>query len=277
MEKWNLGQWGKVHKEKWSAATKYQRSVLVGFLDPPVAAALLNAVYPGNQESRDAYCDFVYSGSSRHGQPLLELEVRLCRIAGNLSHPDGETYDHAFLPLAAIVSDALELISHVYNKWSQKSGNLDINCNDVILSPNFYLSRASSWSESGLSLDISKMQERLEPAMPSLEIRDLLECLILADRRPGPVLDLVQVYNVARKRYSMQLMDTWFDAAGFEEPNAESQKGLMDKANDLTLDTSNIDASFICSGAFRLMVTTRLEKHLLLDVNGYLQVYWDYE
>jgi hypothetical protein len=42
------------------------------------------------------------------------------------------------------------------------------------------------------------------------------------------------------------------------------------------LDISNLDASYICSGQFRLMLTTCLEKHLYLDKDGVLYVFWDF-
>jgi len=42
------------------------------------------------------------------------------------------------------------------------------------------------------------------------------------------------------------------------------------------LDISNLDASYICSGPFRLMLTTCLEKHLYLDKDGILYVFWDF-
>jgi hypothetical protein len=42
------------------------------------------------------------------------------------------------------------------------------------------------------------------------------------------------------------------------------------------LDISNVDASYICSGPFRLMLTTRIEKHLHLDKDGILYIFWDF-
>jgi hypothetical protein len=43
------------------------------------------------------------------------------------------------------------------------------------------------------------------------------------------------------------------------------------------VDMSDLDASFICSGAFRLMLTTRPDRHLYLDKDGYLHIFWDFK
>ena len=54
--------------------------------------------------------------------------------------------------------------------------------------------------------------------------------------------------------------------AQFRMPDLESYK----------LDIMNLCASYLCSGAFRLMVTTRPEKHLVLDRDGFVHIFWDF-
>jgi hypothetical protein len=44
-------------------------------------------------------------------------------------------------------------------------------------------------------------------------------------------------------------------------------------AESQTLDMSSLDASFICSGPFRLMMTCLPERHLHLDADGILHIY----
>jgi hypothetical protein len=44
-------------------------------------------------------------------------------------------------------------------------------------------------------------------------------------------------------------------------------------AESQTVDLSSLDASFICSGPFRLVVTCLPERHLHLDADGVLHIY----
>jgi hypothetical protein len=76
--------------------------------------------------------------------------------------------------------------------------------------------------------------------------------------------------------YEIDPPKTWFRLAGFSEQEDNARTVLKKKLDDLKLDFSNIDASFICSGPFRLMLTTRLERHFILDRDGYLQIFWDF-
>lgn len=287
-----------VKKENWSDATAIEDHVLIGFLDPALATALLNKVYPGEDienKKSNAYHDFVYSMKSRYGRHLLELELRLCRIgdpaedkSDELSS-EGETDDdddddddydaHIHLPFAAIVSDALELISHVHTQLFQKDrvdkNDIEINCRVLFESPNFYTSKRNSWTRTKMEPDFMKKQDRLAPAMAGLESLDLLDILLFSSRHPGPKLKLPKRYDPHGATYHATLRDAWLDALEFKTPNDE-QEGLREKVDALGVGISNIDASFICSGPFRLMLTTRLENHMSLHEN-FLQVYWDFE
>jgi len=62
-----------------------------------------------------------------------------------------------------------------------------------------------------------------------------------------------------------------------EYDDSPYEKELAKLLNALTLDFSSINAAFICSGPFKLMLTTSLENHLFLDQDGYLQIFWDFE
>jgi hypothetical protein len=67
--------------------------------------------------------------------------------------------------------------------------------------------------------------------------------------------------------------DTIFDI----DRTMDRRAPLIQKASSLKLHLSHIDAAFICSGPFRLMLTLDLEQHLVLGNDGFLRVYWDFE
>ena len=62
-----------------------------------------------------------------------------------------------------------------------------------------------------------------------------------------------------------------------EYDDSPSERELAKRLDALTLDFSSTNAAFICSGPFKLMLTISLENHLLLDEDGYLQIFWDFE
>lgn len=111
----------------------------------------------------------------------------------------------------------------------------------------------------------------LEPAMPRLTSLDLVDILMFREMRPGPHLQPVS-FDDQGKKITQAFLDS-----EFPEPDEEVVDKLKKKMEDLKLGFTHLDASYLSTGPFRIMLTTQLEKHLLLEKEGYLNVYWDFE
>lgn len=201
---------------------------------------------------------------------MADLEVRLCQIA-TLDFQNHYMFsNYTLLPFVAIVSDALKFISDIESSWSQK-GKAEFQWKAVLSSRKYYLSMKNPWDPLGPKSELSKKQKRLKPAMSGLNNIDFLDILLFSGRRPGTQLLLPKCHD-----NTTYLDDDWLRMAGLELPDCGLQKRMLKKLDNLSLNFSNIDASFICSGRFRIVLTTRFEKHFYLDSSGYLHIFWDF-
>lgn len=271
-------------KENWKRpATVNIDDSIIGLIDPPLAHRLLDKLYPDTDRTapnpRIAYeSTFVYSKDEDFAKVALELEVRLCQITMLASY-DGEVKgpSRAFLPFAAIVSDALKLISQV--EAQMDSTDHYFATTRVLNSSQFYLSGSLATVDRLLAPELLTMQKRLKPAA-DLGMLDLLDILLFSSQRPGAQLTLEKSF--INDGYGVVLNNDWLSASVLKKPKTQPTKeakpdeSLFDRVKDLKLNFSNIDAEFICSGRFRLMLTTRVEKHLTLDDDFNLHIFWDF-
>ena len=268
-------------KEDWSAAPSVPPLAYIGFLDPLLAGELIHQVYPTRPmyiEGRHPYSDFMYQRSHGLARNLMELEVRLCQLVKSSI----DYKECVILPLAALVSDSLRLISNIECELSQNNSPGTLECESTVWLKNMYISTYGMISDSQRVADIhvNQMRAKIEPAMPRLGSLDLFDALLFSFRRPGPRIHPLKPTIDEGMNVTDSIPKTrinWPRLTELEEPVDSSQNKLQDKIDRLHLDFSNIDAAYICSGPFRLMFTTRLEDHFLLDATGYLHVFWNFD
>ena len=106
--------------------------------------------------------------------------------------------------------------------------------------------------------------------MPRLTSLDLVDILMFREMRPGPHLQPVSFDGIKK------IPQTFLDSE-FPELVEGGQDKLKKEMEDLKLGFTQLEASYLSTGPFRIMLTTQLEKHLLLEKDGYLNVYWDFE
>jgi hypothetical protein len=272
----------KFGKEDWRAAVKIPIPVIIGILDPELAKELMKIIYPKQSFLNNSYKDFMYSPHNPEARSLLELEVQLCHITREHDNyyihalRDILPPEHVRLPFAAIFSDIRNLVSCINRELPTSNSILSLRqtvTNFLYTSPECYLSNPDSSVANGLDngLDSGKLigrwQESLRPSMPVLKALDLWSILLFDNVVPPGLSNYDHLSS----------NELWPGAAGYVEPTEISTKALLAKVDNLKLDFSSIDAAFICSGRFRLMLTTRIEQHFLLDGKGYLYVYWNFE
>ena len=144
---------------------------------------------------------------------------------------------------------------------------------------NTFSNRRDFTIQGGIHQDsvIFTRQSKLWMAMTDLWDLNLMDILLFTKISPGPDLERGIKYIEDDKLSSLEVAKDFLDTAGYKIPDARSIRALEEKITNLKFDLSNFDASFICSGPFRLTLTNRLEKHLILDKDGYVNVYWDFE
>jgi hypothetical protein len=235
-----------------SSVASFQPLVMIGFLDPKLAHLLKKAIYPFREYNlKDFYEDFKYEEEGAViTRASLELELSLVRPRMADSHLS------YLLPFAAVIADMKRLIESInvarftYRGVSEPLG---LSIQEALHSQSYYISGSYFF----------RCDERLENLhFISVMLRSRLSC--------GPELDPLDGDFMEIKPILLNVDD-------FRESEENGEKELAKRLDNLTLDWSSINAGFLCSGPFKLMMTTVLENHFVLDQEGYLQVYWDFE
>lgn len=254
----------KLEKEDWSNVPPARPPAYIGFLDPLLSDHIFHSLLP-NCSFINPYCNFRYRELDwAIDRDALELEVRLCHM------------DTVLLPFAAVVRDIRKLVSRLDSNWIEKDGTAILEVPELQEMQNlseFYIYSCPRAVHPRLE-SIPRM--KLGRAIQGLGTSDILEIILFDRRRPGPSLQSLSP-GPELGRWIHRFGDRLFGMREYVKQDEQSLSGLLKKCDALTLDISSIDASFISTGPFRLMFTTRFEDHFLLDKEGYLHVYWDFE
>jgi hypothetical protein len=251
---------GQIHSRQ--TYLKQNDTIWLGLIDPVLSRTLLSKIYPNNSHfsNLQAFESAVYGGfryrinfEDTNIARLLELE-----LFENFGKFIGYYPRIALMPLGAAIYDVLRVIDQLkqnaYVVRFKGSGSLD-TCSGE---DQYYSSR-----------------EDVISSNPSVACGNSLE-------RPNAELFL-------KKTKQLILFSRFFSEFGkysFENPivpnvfesllqgdhmSSTSPNGNV--AESQAVNLSSLDASFICSGPFRLVVTCLPERHLHLDADGILHIY----
>lgn len=254
-------------KNRWpTPRNEDPQSVVLGILDPKLAIELLSKLFPfmslglppdagyDNEHERRRYFELVYS-RFRHTPERLEVETQLsaCLLMFehnllNLCRRRYGSGDTMVFPLGALTLDVLKLIQTIQSSIDDvcNFGHLATISEKYLFSSLSYLSTA----ERGRSYSAGTTQRFLKRVLFRSDDHYL----------PGWERD-------------DEIADFFSGVLKGSNSNERSRNFDIESSR---LDISNLDASYICSGPFRLMLTTRLERHLHLDKSGLLYVFWDF-
>jgi hypothetical protein len=259
---WELGNenWNKPYVSHrfhagFSATIGYR---FVSLLDPKLSRRIYRRLFP-KTTSPLSFNAFSYCDDTSNDSHLVDFAVFENGVVNQVSQKIKAT---RLLPLAAVVEDAFTVISEI-STLASDGEPIDWNKIFEKTLPLFHNNRAPVDSSEYHRIPDSK--ERFQGKRSYFEF---LNVLLFTHGQPGPSFDprRIQISETDPR-------ETWFKVAGFSKQDREP---LLHRLESLKLDFSNIDASFICSGPFRLMLTTRMDQHLLLRDDGYLQVFWDF-
>jgi hypothetical protein len=227
------------------------------------------------------------------GRRLLELDLRLNLLFFSRSY--GKTLLPTLVPNAALVSDMLAIVNQLQmisagnasvsgktmaslrpywtpDDWfdhvpqtiweiPRKLGNFDFMCTlDALLLRGV---------EPGPILRHSDFEDE--------RVMSTLDALLLRGFEPGPILRHSDFEDLRVSDVVEIKSGSLFDDNEKADPGSAKMTSLIEKTTSLKLRLSSLDAAFISSGPFRLMLTMDLEEHLVLDNEGYLRIYWDFE
>ena len=248
------------------SVTSFQPPILIGFLDPKLSDDLHAAVYQGVTYNEDPnYDDFIYEMNERGvwSRVFLELELSLVRT---LPQPYLAPSSFPLLPFAALVSDIRTFVQRVQQARSTAPGqSLTLGFQYVLNSSDYYIwDGETTWGKAERTWGVSKLE--MQRHFVSILLRSKMDC--------GPELYPFPAGNNDYLTINETLLNIDFYKHCL---NGCSLPKLSKRLDKLTLDFSSINAAFICSGPFKLMLTTSLEDHFTLDQDGYLQVFWDFE
>ena len=269
------GIW-KPSKVFWSRAEARLVPVLLCFLEPKLVSILGLAIYPYlraltsnarpffDETPNPSQPKFAHYRDLALGRKILELEFRLNLITEGARHL-------LLVPNAALVSAAVSVAHQV---CALSASGAVVTHETLDLDKAYSLPkdlRAFSFDAAGSKyypfLYLGNIPRKLG-SFVGLEFGlSILEAIVFHPIEPGP--DLWPYVHDSLK-------GTVFDIDRSNEGKAKMAR-VIQKASSLKLHLSHIDAAFISSGPFRLMLTTNLDTHLVLGDDGYLRVYWDFE
>jgi len=245
------------------------RPIVFGCLDPKLGVELLSQLYPTPshfipREGKDVISElrrYYASGYSQFHYTPRTMEVDMHTVAGLLLFEHnllrlcrrrygfrGETM---VFPMGALALDVLVLIQRIKSSISIDSdfAQLGMTVRKYLISPQSYFSTAERGTSDAYGSSITPM---------------FLKTILLTRGN-----HFLPEWNKDDKvdEFFFRVLNS---GTPFDPPNSQRDE------ESSRLDISNLDASYICSGPFRLMLTACLEKHLQLDKDGILYVFWDF-
>lgn len=244
-------------------------SLGVPLIDPVMGELLLSKMFPGRPKP-----PMPRTHTLGHTF-LMSLEIRLSILAW---HNFSSVGLYAMVPFAALLSDAIRNIDLLRSESP--------NIRSEITRPFFESQhfKTPNFTEH-MNLIISKSStpafqrlNNIKEALTSSAFRqcyDTKDVILLRQLSPGiNLVDPTQVRLDPAKTPSESFGVTICNALQLSETSLSTQNFDPESAK---VDISKLDASYICSGPYRLMLTTAPERHLFLDSNGFLHVFWDFE
>jgi len=278
--------WG-ASKIFWSPAEAKRVPALFCFFEPKVVSILRLAICPylpavseksthsrpfvDELTPKTSHPKFAHYQDLALGRVILELEFRLNMIT------EGAPRNLLLVPNAALVSAAVS-VAHQVRALSASGAivtheTLDL---DKAYSLPKHL-RVFSFDAAGCKYPYPYIEDisRKLGLFDGFARLGILEAIVFHPIEPGP--NLWPYIRDSQGRHRLEVKDdTVFDIDRSKEGKAKMAR-VIQKASSLKLHLSHIDAAFISSGPFCLMLTTNLDAHLVLGDDGYLRVYWDFE
>jgi hypothetical protein len=199
------------------------------------------------------------------GRRLLELDLRLNLLFFSRSY--GKTLLPTLVPNAALVSDMLAIVNQLQM----------ISAGNASVSGKTMASLRPYWTPDDWFDHVPQTIWEIPRKLGNFDFMSTLDALLLRGVEPGPILRHSDFEDLRVSDVVEIKSGSLFDDNEKADPGSAKMTSLIEKTTSLKLRLSSLDAAFISSGPFRLMLTMDLEEHLVLDNEGYLRIYWDFE
>ena len=254
-----------LRRRQWSFREKPSQEITL--IDPLIGRLILSKLYPQRTErTRPTFrAGDVYSC-------LLLLETRLSIISW--TEMEHRAHNTAPVPFAALFSEGIRTIDSLsIDGWFPDA-----------LERHTALSEFRKLCDVDNSLSVNVVAQGITSSKlyPSLKrLYKIRESFHFNARFPGDLVDAVSHLDLSPGIW----LDSWKSRIEHLRTAVTHALGPTHVASSIgaynlesaNVDISNLDASYICSGPYRLMPTTQPERHLVLDPDGFLHIFWDFE
>lgn len=233
---------------------------IFGFLDPKLGEEILKLLY--GQSSIERRQTLHYTPQSFPSERVLMLfELAFAAFMKDAGK------EFCLLPFGALCADALKLID-IIKDLVYAGGETDISklvkgCLDQASSSTlFYTSLRQSKAPS-----LGRTQGQPQFSIHGVEKMELLHPVLWPSLDPG-------VWGYDLRSLNLGYINDWTEKVlGLNEWGKAPPVQNLESG---PVDLGNLDASYICSGPYGLMLTTRPERHLYIDSDGFVHIFWDF-
>jgi hypothetical protein len=229
---------------------------IVGFMDPILARLMMSKLYKEEQgppppgQRRDPVLGYAYDAFTYESVKSLnyyDTGVRVNTQTEALMNLEVQACWFA-IPFAAVLSDTSTYI----DSYSESDSAFKKS-----LTNSSYFYTSSSMARMPVAFNLDMLERLLSKRTIAL--------IFLAGSTPGSI----PMFHGSKSRKPT-------DLDGLLQGETLLTYWKTGDEESRRLDISKLDASYICSGPYRLMLTTRPDRHLYLDDYRRVHIFWDF-